>query len=462
MINLSEYKKVHCIGIGGIGLSAVAEVFMSRGYEVSGSDMRESDITEKLMKQGAKIFLGHRAKNVETADLVVYTVAVGNDNPELVRARELGIPTVTRAQALGALMGEYEKSIAISGTHGKTTTTSMVSLILKNANKEPTILVGGNLEEIGGNCYVGDSNYFVTEACEYRDSFLELRPNIEIILNIDSDHLDYFKDINHISESFEKFAEKVPENGLIVAFDSNPFVKAVTENLPCRVITFGFNEASDYYAKGIKFSDEGMPSYDLYHKGEFLRRMELAVPGEHNVANSLAAAATCLALGVDLDIIERTLESFTGTKRRFDIIGKTPDGVTVIDDYAHHPAEIKATLAAAKNLAHKKTWCLFQPHTYTRTMALFDQFADAFEDADIIVLAEIYAAREKNIYKMSSKKLMDEIKIKHPDKDVYFMPEFDAMAEFVCNNTSPGDIVLTMGAGDIYKVGELILEKAEK
>ena len=434
-MDLKNYKHVHCVGIGGIGLSGIAEILLSRGYRVSGSDMKESAVTEMLEQQGAQVFIGHNADNLGDTDLLVYSAAVSMENPELAEARRRG---------------------------GKTTTTSMVSLILEAANYSPTVLVGGILNQFHGNVKVGKSEYFVTEACEYMDSFLSLRPWAEIILNIDSDHLDYFKDINHIADSFGKFADKVPENGLVVAFDSNPFVKAVTENLPCRVITFGFNEASDYYAKAIKFNDEGMPSYDLYHKGEFLRRMELAVPGEHNVANSLAAAATCLALGVDLDVIERTLESFTGTKRRFDIIGKTSDGVTVIDDYAHHPAEIKATLAAAKNLAHKKTWCLFQPHTYTRTMALFDQFADAFEDADIIVLAEIYAAREKNIYKMSSKKLMDEIKIKHPDKDVYFMPEFDAMAEFVCNNTSPGDIVLTMGAGDIYKVGELILEKAEK
>ena len=461
-MDLKNYKHVHCVGIGGIGLSGIAEILLSRGYRVSGSDMKESAVTEMLEQQGAQVFIGHNADNLGDTDLLVYSAAVSMENPELAEARRRGIPVISRADALGAIMADYQISVAVSGTHGKTTTTSMVSLILEAANYSPTVLVGGILNQFHGNVKVGKSEYFVTEACEYMDSFLSLRPWAEIILNIDSDHLDYFKDINHIADSFGKFADKVPENGLVVAFDSNPFVKAVTENLPCRVITFGFNEASDYYAKGIKFNDEGMPSYDLYHKGEFLRRMELAVPGEHNVANSLAAAATCLALGVDLDIIEQTLESFTGTKRRFDIIGKTSDGVTVIDDYAHHPAEIKATLAAAKNLAHKKTWCLFQPHTYTRTMALFDQFADAFEDADIIVLAEIYAAREKNIYKMSSKKLMDEIKIKHPDKDVYFMPEFDAMAEFVCNNTSPGDIVLTMGAGDIYKVGELILEKAEK
>ncbi|MCR4804201.1 MAG: UDP-N-acetylmuramate--L-alanine ligase [Clostridia bacterium] len=461
-MNLKEYRHVHCVGIGGIGLSGIAEILLSRGYTVSGSDMKESSVTQLLEQQGAQVFIGHSASHLGDTDLLVYSAAVSMENPEIAEAKRRGIPCISRAEALGAIMADYEISVAVSGTHGKTTTTSMVSLILEAASFSPTIMVGGILNQFHGNVKVGNSEYFVTEACEYMDSFLELRPWAEIILNIDSDHLDYFKDISHIAESFGKFAGKVPANGLIVAFDSNPFVKSVTADLPCRVITFGFNEASDYYAKNIKFNDCGMPGYDLYQRGERLCHIQLSVPGEHNVANSLAATATCLALGVDLPVIERTLEEFTGTKRRFDIIGKTSGGVTIIDDYAHHPAEIRATLSAAKNLNHKKTWCLFQPHTYTRTMALFDQFADAFGDADIVILAEIYAAREKNIYKMSSKQLMEEIKRKHPGKDVYFLPDFDAMAQFVTGNASAGDLVITMGAGDIYKVGELILEKDRK
>ena len=333
-------------------MSAVAEVFMSRGFEVSGSDMRESDITEKLMKQGAKIFLGHRAKNVEDADLVVYTVAVGGDNPELVRARELGIPTVTRAQALGALMGEYKSSIAISGTHGKTTTTSMDSLILKNANKEPTILVGGNLEEIGGNCYVGGHEFFVTEACEYRDSFLELRPNIEIILNIDSDHLDYFKDVGHIARSFQKFARLVPEDGVVIAYDANAYVSSATEGLP-NVVTFGISRGCDYYASNIGFDTEGMPYFNVNHGGECLCTIKLSIPGEHNILNALAAFACSHILGVEVSDIVKTLESYHGTHRRFDYLGRTSTDVKIIDDYAHHPTEIKATLSAVRNMKHK-------------------------------------------------------------------------------------------------------------
>lgn len=458
MVNLPDYKKIHCIGIGGIGLSAIAEILMSRGYQVSGSDMRESEMTEKLMKDGADIFLGHRAKNVENVDLVVYSAAVGYDNPELARAQELGIPTITRAQALGALMNEYENSIAISGTHGKTTTTSMVSLILKDAGKEPTILVGGNLSQINGNVYVGNNRYFVTEACEYMDSFLSLKPKIEIILNIDSDHLDYFKDVEHIASSFDKFAKLVPEDGAVIAYDANPFVKRVIENLP-NAVTFGLSESCDYYASDIDFDTEGMPSFTVNHGGKALCEIKLSIPGEHNILNALSAFACCHILGVETEKIIATLEQYTGTQRRFDVLGKTMSGIKIVDDYAHHPTEIKATLSAVRNMKHNNLWCLFQPHTYTRTMALLDDFATAFADADKIVLAEIYAAREKNIYKISSKTLMNKIKEADPSKDVYFFKDFDEIANFVYHNAEAGDLVITMGAGDIYKAGEMILEK---
>ena len=461
MINLSEYRRIHCIGIGGIGLSGIAEILLSRGYEVSGSDMRESDITEKLIGDGAKVYLGHRAKNVEGADLVVYTVAVGDDNPELARARELGIPTVTRAQALGALMDEYDRSIAISGTHGKTTTTAMISLILKEAGKEPTISVGGNLDEIGGNFYVGKKDYFVTEACEYRDSFLELKPNIEIILNIDSDHLDYFKDVEHIARSFNQFAHLVPESGTVIAYDANPFVRSVIEGLP-NAVTFGLSTGSDYYASNISFDNEGMPGFDVNHGGETLCRIELSVPGEHNILNALAAFACCHLMGIDMDGIVSTLHSYKGIHRRFDVLGRTTDNIRVIDDYANHPTEIKATLAAVKNMKHNDLWCLFQPHTYTRTLALLEEFSEAFTAADKVVLAEIYAAREKNIYKISSKTLMNRIREHDPEAEVYYFKNFEDIAHFVYDNAEEGDLVLTMGAGDIYRVGEMILEMDRK
>ena len=430
MIDLSQYKKIHCIGIGGIGLSAIAEILLSRGYEVSGSDMKESAETARLASKGARVFIGHRAENADEADLLVFSAAVGHDNPEMKRAEERGIPILSRAQMLGLLMQEYENSIAVSGTHGKTTTTSMVSLILDRAKLEPTILVGGNLAEIGGNVKVGHSRYFITEACEYMDSFLSLKPKIEIILNIDSDHLDYFKDIDHIVSSFDKFAQLVPASGTIIAYDANPFVNQVIRDLD-NVVTFGLSENCDYYAANIQFNEEGMPAFDVCHDGQLLSRVQLAVPGEHNILNALAAFTCACALGVEPQLTKETLERYHGTQRRFDIVGTTAKGVKIVDDYAHHPTEIKATLSASENVPHNKLWCIFQPHTYTRTIALFDEFAEAFEKADKLILAEIYAAREKNIYKISSAQLAEKIKETHPHKEVLFMEDFAAIADYV-------------------------------
>ncbi len=458
MIDLSQYKKIHCIGIGGIGLSAIAEILLSRGYEVSGSDMKESAETVRLASKGARVFIGHRAENADEADLLVFSAAVGQDNPEMKRAEERGIPILSRAQMLGLLMQEYENSIAVSGTHGKTTTTSMVSLILDRAKLEPTILVGGNLAEIGGNVKVGHSRYFITEACEYMDSFLSLKPKIEIILNIDSDHLDYFKDIDHIVSSFDKFAHLVPGSGTIIAYDANPFVNQVIRDLD-NAVTFGLSENCDYYAANIQFNEEGMPAFDVCHDGQLLSRVQLAVPGEHNILNALAAFTCACALGVEPQLTKETLERYHGTQRRFDIVGTTAKGVKIVDDYAHHPTEIKATLSASENVPHNKLWCIFQPHTYTRTIALFDEFAEAFEKADKLILAEIYAAREKNIYKISSAQLAEKIKETHPHKEVLFMEDFAAIADYVDDQAQRGDMVITMGAGDIYKVGEMLLER---
>ncbi|MGI6737531.1 MAG: UDP-N-acetylmuramate--L-alanine ligase [Anaerovoracaceae bacterium] len=456
MIDFSSIKTIHCIGIGGIGLSAIADILLARGYRVTGSDMNQSEKVEQLMRDGATVYLGHRARNIGDADLLVYSSAVAQDNPELTAAREKGIPCITRAQMLGILMQGHDVSIAIAGTHGKTTTTSMLSLILMHAEMDPTILVGGNLAELGGNVRVGHSEYFVTEACEYMDSFLELRPNIEIILNIDSDHLDYFKDIEHIIRSFDKFADLVPGDGIILAYGANPFVKRVIKDRG-NVITYGFDENNDYYADDIGFDKDGKPFFTIYHDGGRLLDLQLDVPGEHNLLNALVAAACAHCLQVPLEVVKSTLESFHGTQRRFDVLGETVNGNRVIDDYAHHPTEIRATLEAAGKMYHNELWCVFQPHTYTRTIALFEEFPAAFEKADKIVLAEIYAAREKNIHKISSKALAKEIKKVYPDKDVYFFKDLNEIANFVYDNSEPDDMIITMGAGDVYKVGEQIL-----
>lgn len=458
MIDLKSHHHFHFIGIGGIGMSALAEILLTRGYTVSGSDMNTSAITEHLSSLGANIFRGHQASNIAGADAVIYTAAISPENPELLEASSLGIPSYSRAELLGSLMSEYPNSIAISGTHGKTTTSSMLSLILENAHMDPTILVGGNLPQINGNVKIGKGPFFVTEACEYMDSFLSMRPMVEIILNIDSDHLDYFKDIDHITRSFDAFASLVPSEGLVIAYAANAFVAGIINKLNCRVITFGFDPGCDYRAEHIHFNNFGMPSFDLLYKGAYLTSIQLAIPGEHNVSNALASFACAHQLGAPVESIRETLESFSGTQRRFDILGVMKDHIKIVDDYAHHPTEIQATLRAAANIPHRQLWCLFQPHTYTRTLALFDDFSDAFQQADHIVLAEIYAAREKNIYKISSRDLAASIKSRHPEKNVYYFKTFPEIADFVRAHAKEEDLILTMGAGDIYKVAEMLLE----
>lgn len=458
-IDIDKSRHIHFIGIGGIGMSAIAEILKDQGHVVTGSDMNKNEIVQRLKNNGIEVKIGHSEENIGNAEIVIYTAAISNDNPELEKARQKGCKLISRAEALGILMGQKENSVAVAGTHGKTTTTSMLSLMLKNANYDPTLLVGGNLEELDGNVRIGKSQYFVTEACEYMDSFLYLKPKIEIILNIDSDHLDYFRDIDHILESFQKFVSQVPkEDGWIVAYSANPFVNKAVEGLK-NVVTFGLNEDCDYYAADISFDNNGISKYNLYKKGKNLGAVTMNIPGEYNILNSLAAFACADILGVDFEIAKKTLAEFKGTQRRFDIMGTSQSGVKVVDDYAHHPTEIKAALKAAKNIPSNNLWCLFQPHTYTRTIALFNEFADSFEEADKVIMVEIYAAREKNINKISSKSLADEIKKKHPDKEVYYFKTFEEIVEFLRKNTEKNDLVMTMGAGDVYKIGEMFLEK---
>ena len=458
MVSLSYYKKIHCLGIGGIGLSAVAEILANRGHIVSGTDIKHSEVTEHLESVGIKVYYKHETENVEGVDAIIYSAAVSDDNPEVVRAKELGLPLLSRAEVLGMIMRDYDNSVAICGTHGKTTVTSMTSLILRNAKYKPTILVGGNLPEINGNVEIGDRDYFVTEACEYMDSFLELRPNIGVILNIDSDHLDYFKDMDHIVNSFKIFVNQVPVDGMVVAYGDNPFVKDVLKDRVNK-ITYGYSEGNDYYAENIEFDENGFPEYDICSKREKIAHIRLSVPGEHNVLNSMAAFVTAIYLKVDVKTIQETLEAFSGTNRRFDLTGFTEKGVKVIDDYAHHPTEIKATLSAVKNMKHRKLWVIFQPHTYTRTKALFDEFVDAFIDADALILTDIYAAREKDIYNISSYKLMNAMKEKYASKEVYYVKDFEDIANYINKFALPEDMVITMGAGDVYKVGELLVKE---
>ncbi|MBR0399284.1 MAG: UDP-N-acetylmuramate--L-alanine ligase [Mogibacterium sp.] len=457
-MGFDQYKRIHCLGIGGVGLSAVAEILQDRGHIVTGTDINKSKITEHLESKGIKVYPSHEPENVEGVDAVVYSAAVSDENPEVVRARELGIPLFSRAEVLGMIMDGYENSVAICGTHGKTTVTSMTSLILRNADYKPTILVGGNVPEINGNVEIGCSDYFVTEACEYMDSFLQLHPSIGVILNIDSDHLDYFKDMDHIVKSFRTFANQIQPGGIIIAYGDNPFVKGILKEHSNK-ITYGYSESNDFYAENIEFNEKGWPSFDVCRKGRKITSIELSVPGEHNVLNAMASFVTASFLKVDNETIAETLKAYHGTNRRFEVNGVTDNGVIVIDDYAHHPTEIKATLSAARNVKHNKLWLVFQPHTYTRTKALFDEFVDAFEEADVVILTDIYAAREKDVYNISSYKLMTAMKKKHPDKTIYYVKDFEDIANYITRFAGKDDIAMTMGAGDVYKVGEMLLAK---
>lgn len=446
---------VHFIGIGGISMSGLAEILLEEGFHISGSDAKESALTDALEKKGARIYYGQRASNIsDSTDVVVYTAAIHPDNPEFARAKELGIPMLTRAELLGQIMRNYDTPIAVAGTHGKTTTTSMLSHILLKGDCDPTISVGGILPAIGGNIRVGQSETFLTEACEYTNSFLSFFPKISIILNMDADHLDFFKDIDDIRRSFRRFAELLPADGTLIINADTPEYQSITEGLPCQVITYGLENNADYTASDITYDEFGHASFNVRYKGSDLGRCSLKVPGSHNVSNALSAVAAGRLLNLPWEVIAEGLLSFTGTDRRFQYKG-TVGGVTIIDDYAHHPTEIEATLKAAANYPHRKVWCVFQPHTYTRTKALLPEFAQALTLADHVVLADIYAARETDTLGISSEDLAD--RIRELGTPCEYFPTFDEIENFLLENCTQGDLLITMGAGDVVNIGEQLL-----
>ena len=446
---------VHFIGIGGISMSGLAEILLEEGFHISGSDAKESALTDALEKKGARIYYGQRASNIsDSTDVVVYTAAIHPDNPEFARAKELGIPMLTRAELLGQIMRNYDTPIAVAGTHGKTTTTSMLSHILLKGDCDPTISVGGILPAIGGNIRVGQSETFLTEACEYTNSFLSFFPKISIILNMDADHLDFFKDIDDIRRSFRRFAELLPADGTLIINADTPEYQSITEGLSCQVITCGLENNADYTASDITYDEFGHASFNVRYKGSDLGRCSLKVPGSHNVSNALSAVAAGRLLNLPWEVIAEGLLSFTGTDRRFQYKG-TVGGVTIIDDYAHHPTEIEATLKAAANYPHRKVWCVFQPHTYTRTKALLPEFAQALTLADHVVLADIYAARETDTLGISSEDLAD--RIRELGTPCEYFPTFDEIENFLLENCTQGDLLITMGAGDVVNIGEQLL-----
>ena len=456
-IQFDKPVHVHFIGIGGISMSGLAEILLSRKFPVSGSDSHESALTDQLAEQGAVIHYPQRTENItDDIDVVVYTAAIHPDNPEFRAAQEKNLPMLTRAQLLGEIMRNYKEAINVSGTHGKTTTTSMITEILLEAHKDPTVSVGGMLKDIGGNIRVGGQETFVVEACEYTNSFLSFFPTIEVILNVEADHLDFFKDIDDIRHSFKLFAEKLPEDGLLVINKDIKHSEYFTQALKCRVVTFGHEKDADYTANFISYDKFAHPSYTLFYKGEELAKVELGVTGEHNIYNSLAAIAVARSLDIPMEVILRGLKRFTGTDRRFQKKGSV-NGFTIIDDYAHHPQEIAATIEAAKKYPHRKLWIAFQPHTYSRTAALMDDFAGALSQADEIVLADIYAAREKNTIGISSDDLRKHML--EQNTNVYYIPKFEDIENFLLQHVEEGDVLITMGAGDIYKVGDDLLKQ---
>ena len=436
-------------------MSGLAEILLGKGFRISGSDNNASALTERLEKAGAVIRIGQSADNISPdTDLVVYTAAIHPDNPEFVAAKKQGIPMLSRAQLLGQIMQNYDLPINIAGTHGKTTTTSMCTHVLMRAGLDPTVTLGGILPSIGGNIRVGGTKYFVAEACEYTNSFLSFFPKIELILNVDADHLDFFKDLDDIASSFHRFAALLPEDGTLIINRDTAKYDVVTDHLACGIITYSLNGDADYMAEDIHFDENGCASFVCLERGKPLGNIRLCIPGMHNVSNSLAVIALSRKLGLSPEIIAQGIADFHGADRRFERKG-TAFGATVIDDYAHHPTEIRAVITAARQMPHKKLWVVFQPHTYTRTKALLPDFADALSLADHIVLSDIYAAREVNTVGISSEDLRAEIEKRGTRAD--YFSSFEEILEFLKTQLKEGDLLITMGAGNIVDVGEDLL-----
>ena len=453
---LKKYNKIHMVGIGGTSMSGIAEILVNFGFQVTGSNNVETNTTKKLEQSGIKVTIGHKKENVTDQDVVVYTAAVKQDNPELISAKEKNIPIIERADFLGELTRCFKDTIAISGTHGKSTTTSMVSMCFLEALKDPSIQVGADLKAINANYKVGNSDYFIIEACEYVESFLKFSPKSEIILNIDNDHLDYFKNFENIKNAFVKYVKLLPEDGLLVVNGDDKNALDLANFTKAKTITYGIsNKNTDFFAVNIAFDDNGFPEFDVYSKNKFYGKIALSVTGTHNILNALGCIALCDYYGISYEDIKSGLLKFTGAGRRFEFKGKFNDA-SIFDDYGHHPTEIIATAKALMNKKYNKSWVVFQPHTYSRTYSLLEDFAKALLNFDNIIVLDIYAAREKNTYGISSQDLVN--KIHDLGKDAMYIPDFDACVEFLKKNVKPNDIVLTQGAGTVTEIGPMLLQ----
>lgn len=457
-IDFNHPANLHFIGIGGISMSGFAELLTDKGFRITGSDSSKSAITSHLESLGIQVFYGQNASNIpDDTDLVVYTAAISEDNPEYVEAVRRNLPLMVRAEMIGQIMKNYSNAIAVSGTHGKTTTTSILSHIFIEAGKDPTISVGGMLDIIGGNIRIGNSENWIMEACEYTDSFLHFFPTTAIILNIEEDHLDYFDGIEQIRRSFTSFAGLLPDDGLLVINSSIDNYREITENINCKIVTFSIDDSSaDFYADNIAFDDEGCSSFDLYAYGKYSASFKLNVIGSYNIANCLAALCVAYEQNIPENAIKKGLLGFHGADRRFQYKGNV-SGVDIFDDYAHHPSEIAATLTAAKKHSHNRMWCVFQPHTYTRTKAFLDDFAKSLSIADKVIVTDIYAAREKDPGDISSKDLLK--KLKDLGTDAVYISSFEDIKNFILKNCVNNDMLITMGAGNVVNIGEQLLEK---
>ncbi|MBQ6820646.1 MAG: UDP-N-acetylmuramate--L-alanine ligase [Clostridium sp.] len=452
-VNEDINKKVHFIGIGGISMSGLAALLLNKGFRVSGSDSKESEITNKLKSEGAEIYIGHAKENIKDVDLVVYTAAIPESNPEIVEAKAKNIELMDRAEFLGYIMKGHKYNVAVAGTHGKTTTTSMLSHITLKANLDPTILVGGELDAINGNFKIGKSDYFITEACEYKESFLKFHPYIGIILNIDADHLDYYKDLNHIKETFKKFTDIIPEDGYLIGYCEDENVNEILKSCKCNTITYGI-EKGDVRAKNITFDNKGCATFTVCKDNEDLFDVTLSTTGKHNVLNSLSVITVGLLFNIPYDEIKAGLKECKGAHKRFEYKGEF-NGATIIDDYAHHPVEIKATIDTADLIPHEKIYAIFQPHTYTRTKTLFDEFTTCFDGVDELLLMDIYAAREIDTGLVSSEELGDALRSR--GVKCTNVHSHEEAANYLKAKISEKDLVLTIGAGDVVIVADKIL-----
>jgi len=450
---LKTVKRIHFIGIGGSGMCPLAEILHSEGYQLSGSDNNESDTLARIRALGIPVVMGQKAENIAGAEMVVYTAALLKDNPELVAAKESGIPTFERAKLFGAISRMYKNCIGVCGTHGKTTVTSMATQILLEADLDPSAVIGGKLPRIGANGRVGKSEHFVCEACEFVDTFLELSPAVAVILNIDEDHLDYFKTLDNLILSFHKFADMATDAVIYNGDDENT-LKALAGVDGKTKITFGFQNTNDYSPANITDMRGAYYAFDVVCKGETLGHIQLNVPGKHNILNALAAVAASMHAGASFAACKKGLESFGGAGRRFENLGEYK-GITFVDDYAHHPAELRVTLEAAMKMGYNTVWAVFQPFTFSRTYMLMDDFAEVLKIPDRCVLTEIMGSREINTYNVYTAQLAEKI----PDS-VWFNT-FDEVADYVLKNAKSGDLVLTLGCGDIYKAAKIMIHELQ-